>query len=47
MHNFELHDFFHSPKNMNLKALLYLSTYLDVKGAIGSEILELEKLTNI
>ena len=24
MHDFELHEFFHSPKNVLLKALLYL-----------------------
>ena len=26
MHDFELHEFFHSPKNVLLKALLYLPT---------------------
>ena len=26
MHDFELHEFFHSPKNVHLKALLYIST---------------------
>ena len=30
MHEFELHEFFHSQKNVHLKALLYISCYITV-----------------
>ena len=31
MHVFELHEFFHSPKNVHLKALLYFNTPKEAK----------------
>ena len=39
MHDFELHEFFHSPKNVLLKALLFQSTFLVSVGIFMATIL--------
>ena len=39
MHDFELHEFFYSPKNVHLKALLYLILFeLPVLDAYGPKV---------
>ena len=46
LHDFELHEFFHSPKNVHLKALLYLIDQ-NYKADMGDHFDENENLRQV